>query len=1178
MVRHIVRFGMLIAAALPAFAQGPHAQVLSLGNLNTSHVQLGAEMANGGAVSSSGQLYFAGKDSERGTEVWSAQTGAAIVSDLRPGVGSSNPSQFTTVGSYVIWVADDGTHGPEIRGSATLSPSSVLIDLQPGASHEPPVILGSAAGCVWFTTTKWGAAGPRTVLWAMTNFGNPSPEGEYEHGSVSQPTAVPGSQSLLFLAREPNDPRPRLYHIRGTQGAQPVENLDPGNAGVPLLNPAYAATSTFVCYRKFDGAYVLRAYDLETRQTTTLPALSDHSTLPWFATNGTDRVCYAAASAAQGVELWTTRRSSEGQLETAVLADVAPGSASSRPSRIIMSPGNPGAFFQVEQGAARDLYFVDPAESPSPVARRTKTGVHTSTQFAMLGAREIAMVVPLGPSVNQLWIGDGSTGAGSAVAEDFGEVFRLWNPQPAIPQPRDLCVHAMTQGENSLLRLSPMAQPWDSWYPLARLFHSGFQDVEVFSTGGRVLFTADYPNGSYQPPAELTPVLVTPLNMSLSGGGSVEPSSMPADFTECAGALLFTAGVGDDRSLFASTDGQMMSAQLVNGIHHVEQLVRFQDRVYMLGHDTHFGTGAKKLFEARLLDGHVVVSSYDTTPHFSTSLVVAADRLFFVEPAGGGVERLYSIRPDYLLAGYQNFQMDSAGVGITQLTPAAGCLYFTAPASSSPGAKRVAWCTDGTAASTKTTESSPLHENPQLLGVMGDTCVFWTWISPASSYRLFLWDATTSLVPTQAGQGQMENAPAKSTVPGQPSGHVLNGRFYFTTVSGWVMSTDGTDLLRPFSTGSEVARPDTLAVLNDRLLFLTISPARSGWLTSFSEETGPQAIQYFPSGLHPCPLHVLNGRAYFSVITGSNSTSLWSTDGTQPGTTLASALPVYRSTARLPMGSYRGHLVLAYANPGSGLEPSLLNHTPAIPAAPLLTGARRGHPFSFTYAQMLTGTVTDADDDALEPLRLVVWEGTLMRNGTPVSSSTEIALGDTFQWLPGSSDSGILTPLQLYTSDFWQEVGADVRIRVDRPVDLWVQAHFTEEEIADPAIGGIEADVDGDGVANGLEFVFGRNPRTHTHEPPCTPSIAEASGGVRVVRFTFVRAAALPEDTVLTVEASPSLMPDSWQPVATRTQLDPWSGSATVSESTLPDNRVQVVVELPAPASGQTFMRLGVGL
>lgn len=1178
MVRHIVHLGMLIAAALPAFAQGPHAEVLLLGNLNTSSVQLGAEVANGCAVSSSGQLYFAGKDSERGTEVWSAQTGAAIVSDLRPGAGSSNPSQFTTVGDYVIWVADDGMHGPEIRGFPGLSPFSPLIDFQPGASHDPPVILGSRDGCVWFTTTKWGSSGPRTALWAMTTFGNPRQAGEYAHGSVSQPTTVAGSQTLLFLAQEPGDPRPWLHHARGTQSAQPVEPLDLVNAGVPLLNPAYAATSTFVCFRQFDGDYVLRAYDLGSRQIIALPAQSAPDILPWFATNGTDRVCYVAANGPQGVELWTTRRSPEGALETAVLADVAPGSASSRPSRIMMSPGHSGVFFQVEQGAARDLYFVDPAESSAPAARRTKAGVHTCTHFAMLSGKEVAFVIPQGPSVNQLWLGDGPTGNASAVLEDFGEIFRLWNPNPTLPQQRDLCVHAMSRGEDCLFRLSPMAQPWDSWYPLARLFHSSVQDVEVFSAGGRVLFTADYPNGSYQPPAELTPVLATPLFMSLSGGGSVEPSSMPADFTECDGALLFTAGVGDSRSLFASTDGQMMSAELVGGIHHVEQLVRFQDRVYMLGHDTHLGTGAKKLFEAKLLGGHVVVSSYGANPLFVTHLVAAANRLFFVQPAGGVVERLHSILPDYTLAAHQSFHLDSAGAGITQLTPTAGGLYFTAPASSSSGAKRVAWYTDGTAASTKTPQSSPLHESPQLLGVMGGACVFWTWTSPMSTYRLFLWDAATSLSPAQAGLGQMENAPAKSTVPGLPSGHMLNGRFYFTTVSGWVMSTNGTDLQRPFSSGSEVVRPDTLAVLNDKLLFLSISPFRSGWLMSFSEDAGLQSLQPFSQGLHPCPLHGLNGRAYFSVISGSNRTELWSTDGTQEGTRPATDFPANRSTARFPMGSYRGHLVLAYERGGIGLEPCLLNHSPVIPASPPLIGARRGQPFSFTYAQLVTGTATDADGDLLAPLRLLVWDGTLTRNGTPVSTSTEIALGDTFEWLPGSSTSGLLVPLQLYTSDPWQEAAADVWFRVDRPVDLWAQSHFTEEELADLAIGGDEADADGDGVANGLEFVFGRHPRTYTSEPPCTPSIVESSGGGRVVRFTFVRTATLSEGTVLTVEASPDLMPDSWQAIATKTPAVPWTGSATVNETTLPDSRVQVVVELPAPASGQTFMRLSVGL
>ncbi|MGV3664433.1 MAG: hypothetical protein ACO1TE_29945 [Prosthecobacter sp.] len=1133
----------------------------------------------GGAVNAVGDVYFAGKDSERGTEVWVAQGTYATASDLRPGPESSNPSQFTSVDGYVVWVSDNGIHGPEIRGSQFLSPNAPLFDLQPGASHEAPVILGAGSGCVWFTTSTWESGVQSSALWAMTNFGYPVKMGVYAPGSITQTSVVINRQSLLFVAKGLGSSPLRLYHARGTQQVQIIDSVDPGGTGVMPSAPIYAATSTFVCYRQISGGFFLRVHDLDAGGNTTLPAQSDNTILPWFASNDTDRVCFVGASGAQGVELWTVwRPSSGGSVQSEVLADVVPGGGSSWPSRLIMSPGNPGVFFQVEEGAGRDLYFIDPAEKPAPVAHRTRSGVHASTQFVMLGAREIAVLVPLGPGGNQLWICDGSTGAGTAVMEDFGEVFRMWNPNPGIPQQRDLCMHAMTQGEESILRHTPFADPWDSWYPLARLFHSHHTEVEVFSAGSKVFLSAGYPGEEFRPPAELTLGGVSSIYMSMSSGSgsSVEPSSMPADFTECDGALLFTGGVGAQRSLYASLDGEMASATPVSGIYHVEQLVRFQDRVYMLGYDTHSGSGVKKLFEAKVMGGHVTVTLYGGTPHFVTSLAAAAGRLFFVEPGSAGVERLQSMLPDYTLADHQTFYQDTAGVGITQLTPAPGCLYFTARASSDTGAKRVVWCTDGSTAGTK--KPAPVIENPQLLGVMGSTCVFWASVFSGPEYTVFFWDSATSLIPEQAGQGQMADAPEKSTVRGLPSGLTLGEYFYFTTQSGQVLRTDGHGLTTILQNGSEVVRPDTLAVLNDSLLFLSISPHRSGRLMSFSEETGPQHLYPFSQGLSPCPLQVVNGRAYFSCMGSPGRTDIWSTDGTGPGTRRPVSLPITRAAARLPMGSYRGHLVLALEQSGGGLEPALLNHTPAVPSPPLLTGARRGQPYTFTYGQLVSSPAADLDGDILSPLRLLVYDGTLMRNGTPVDTSTALAPGDSFEWLPGSLENGILFPFHLYTSDSWQEGGADVRIRVDRPVDVWAQGHFTEEELVDPSIGSPEADADGDGVANALEFVFGRNPRTHTLEPPCTPSVAEAQGGGRVVRFTFVRAAALTEGTVLTVEASPDLMPGTWQAVATKNQSSPWSGTATVTETTLPDSRVQVVVELPAPATGQTFMRLNVGL
>jgi hypothetical protein len=345
-------------------------------------------------------------------------------------------------------------------------------------------------------------------------------------------------------------------------------------------------------------------------------------------------------------------------------------------------------------------------------------------------------------------------------------------------------------------------------------------------------------------------------------------------------------------------------------------------------------------------------------------------------------------------------------------------------------------------------------------------------------------------------------------------------------------------------------------------------------------------VQSLPGETLPCPLVNAGGRLYFTLAHlefNLGFTELWHTDGTTPGTGPALQEAQRRENAFLPMGSFRGHLVLGAndAATPNGIEPMLVNFGPVVPYPPVFTGARRGQPFSFTYADMLVEPVVDIEGDALSPLRLKIWSGTLTRNGSAVSESTEIAPGDRFVWQPPvPAESGLVYPFELYVSDPWKEGRATVGIHIDAPVDVWTQGHFTGEEFFNEEISGRMADPDGDGVANALEFVFGRHPRTHNPEPACTPSVADAPvGGGRVVRFTFVRTAALAEGTVLNVESSPDLTPASWETVATKNQNAAWTGSATVTETTLPDERVEVVVEIPAPpGEGQAFMRLSVGL
>ena len=135
------------------------------------------------------------------------------------------------------------------------------------------------------------------------------------------------------------------------------------------------------------------------------------------------------------------------------------------------------------------------------------------------------------------------------------------------------------------------------------------------------------------------------------------------------------------------------------------------------------------------------------------------------------------------------------------------------------------------------------------------------------------------------------------------------------------------------------------------------------------------------------------------------------------------------------------------------------------------------------------------------------------------------------------------------------------------PWQQWRALHFTKAELANPAISGADADPDGDGRRNLLEYAHDKNPR-----------IADDGGGFAgrmesstqyVIRFTRRQA---PTDLDYTVEVSPDLR--SWQ-----------SGGAVAQEILPATDHGNGVTEtaafqiLPGPGSpAQKFVRLKVTL
>jgi hypothetical protein len=90
------------------------------------------------------------------------------------------------------------------------------------------------------------------------------------------------------------------------------------------------------------------------------------------------------------------------------------------------------------------------------------------------------------------------------------------------------------------------------------------------------------------------------------------------------------------------------------------------------------------------------------------------------------------------------------------------------------------------------------------------------------------------------------------------------------------------------------------------------------------------------------------------------------------------------------------------------------------------------------------------------------------------------------------------------------------------PLEEWRAAHFSPSELADPAISSNEADPDGDGIPNILEYAFGRDPRTASRAglPAAATLFLE---GETYLTLTFTRASSA-SDIVFTPEVSSDLI------------------------------------------------------
>jgi hypothetical protein len=150
----------------------------------------------------------------------------------------------------------------------------------------------------------------------------------------------------------------------------------------------------------------------------------------------------------------------------------------------------------------------------------------------------------------------------------------------------------------------------------------------------------------------------------------------------------------------------------------------------------------------------------------------------------------------------------------------------------------------------------------------------------------------------------------------------------------------------------------------------------------------------------------------------------------------------------------------------------------------------------------------------------------------------------------------------------------------------WLDASFTPEQLANPAVSGWQADPDHNGLANAFEYLLGRDPLSQAPAPSGwlqaqKGPLSGPGSGVDLLGLLLELPLTLPDDVTLVVENSETLM--NWLPLASKTGNGPWTplNGGLISEDPVVDGRISTRVYHPDPAdlsSPTRFLRLKVHL
>ncbi len=259
----------------PWLSDGTPAGTALLADLNpgagSSTVKIpGFNLENDALALGGGAFLFAADDGVHGSELWKSDgtaAGTAMVADLEPGAGASQPYGFARLGSQILFGAYQSTTGNELwTTDGTAANTALLKDIYPGNGNANPQQLTPFGGQLYFAAND-GAVGRElwktdgtaagTVLVKDVNPNNGPFFTQNGFNFFARPLLVPFAGGLLFFGDD------------GTHGVEPwiTDGTAAGTAMLKDISPG----AGWGAGRGFSGIAVVGATAFF-QGTTTTPA------------------------------------------------------------------------------------------------------------------------------------------------------------------------------------------------------------------------------------------------------------------------------------------------------------------------------------------------------------------------------------------------------------------------------------------------------------------------------------------------------------------------------------------------------------------------------------------------------------------------------------------------------------------------------------------------------------------------------------------------------------------------------------------------------------------------------------------------------------------------------------------------------------------------------------------